>query len=157
MAVYLIIQLVAIGVGVFVGMEFLARLMHKYVMHGVLWSVHSDHHREKHGEVEKNDAFGALFAGVAIFLVIEWLRGGDPILLAIAMGMTGYGIAYAFVHDMIIHDRHLHLRAWGMRHSPFRELILVHDVHHQEGEGNWGFLFIIRGLDKVPEEARYRS
>ncbi len=150
-------ELTAVGVSSFVGMEFLARVLHKYVMHGVMWFVHEDHHRRVQRELEKNDAFGVIFAGVSIFLIVKWITTGDPFFLAIALGMTGYGMSYLFVHDMIIHDRHLHLRSWGMRHYPFRELILVHDVHHKEGRGNWGFLFVIPGIDKVPEEARRQA
>lgn len=151
------LELISVGVATFFGMEFLARLMHKYLMHGVLWFIHEDHHRRIQGELEKNDAFGIIFAGVSIFLIIKWMITGNPFFLSVALGMTGYGIAYMFVHDMIIHDRHLHLRSWGLRHQPFRELILVHDVHHREGKGNWGFLLVIKGIDKIPEEARQKT
>jgi beta-carotene 3-hydroxylase len=151
------LELTAIAILSFFGMEFLARFLHKYVMHGALWFLHEDHHREKQARLEKNDAFGIIFAGIAIFLFIEWLRTGNPLPFAVAVGMTAYGAAYVIVHDMIIHDRHLHLRSWGLRHQPFRTLILVHDVHHSEGRGNWGFLLVIRGIDKVPEELRQKA
>ncbi|AEB95145.1 sterol desaturase family protein [Metallosphaera cuprina] len=145
------LQFVGLALLMFFSMEIIARLMHKYVMHGFMWSVHEDHHKERQAELEKNDLFGLLFAGVAILLLAEGILNHDLYYLSLAIGMTMYGAAYFVVHDMIIHDRHLHLRSWGMRHRPFRDLILVHDVHHAEGEGNWGFLFVIKGVDKVPK------
>ena len=152
-----ILEYAGVFLATFVGMEFVARGMHKYVMHGFMWSVHQDHHRERQAEIEKNDLFGLLFAGVAILLIFQGILHGKLLALSAGLGLTGYGVAYFFVHDMIIHDRHLHLRSWGMRHSPFRELILVHEVHHAEGEGNWGFLFVIRGLDKIPPEIQVKK
>ncbi len=152
-----VLELTATGVATFVGMEFLARALHKYVMHGFMWFLHEDHHRPVQKEFEKNDAFGAIFAVISIYLIVEWLVGGNPFFLAVALGMTGYGMAYFLVHDMIIHNRHLHLRSWGMRHSTFRKLIVVHDVHHAEGRGNWGFLFVIPGVDNVPEKERNKA
>ena len=41
-------------------MEFVAWFAHKYVMHGLLWIWHEDHHKphhEKDGFFEKNDLF----------------------------------------------------------------------------------------------------
>ncbi|MCH4814724.1 MAG: sterol desaturase family protein [Saccharolobus sp.] len=143
------IDYVGIAALTFVGMEFVARLMHKYVMHGLLWFLHEDHHNEKQTEFEKNDLFGLIFAIIALYFFFLGIKG-DYMALSMAFGMTGYGVAYFFIHDMVIHDRHLHLRSWGLKRRPFRDLILVHDIHHKEGEGNWGFLFIIKGLDKVP-------
>ncbi|AWS00594.1 porin [Metallosphaera hakonensis JCM 8857 = DSM 7519] len=150
----LIFELTAIGIAAFFGMEFLARFVHKYVMHGILWVIHEDHHRKEQREIEKNDAFGLIFAGISIYLIMNWLIYKDPFALAIALGMTAYGVAYFFVHDMIIHNRHLHLRSWGLKHRLFRELILVHEVHHEEGRGNWGFLLVIKGIDKIPNELK---
>ncbi|AWR96200.1 porin [Acidianus sulfidivorans JP7] len=145
----MLIEYIGIGLITFIGMEFVARLLHKYVMHGILWFIHEDHHKAKQTEFEKNDLFGLIFASIAILLFISGIKG-NYISLSAAIGMTSYGVAYFFIHDMIIHDRHLHLRSWGLKHRPFRYLILVHDVHHKEGKGNWGFLFVIKGIDKIP-------
>ncbi len=150
------LELVLISITVFFGMEFIARCLHKYIMHGYLWILHEDHHKEKQAEIEKNDVFGILFASVAIFLIIEWFSSGNSLFLSIALGMTAYGLAYFFIHDMVIHDRHLHLRSWGLKHKLFRQLILVHDVHHKEGRGNWGFLLVIKGIDKIPNESEIK-
>ena len=48
----------------FVGMEFMAWFTHKYIMHGLLWNWHEDHHKphhEKNGFFEKNDLFFSCF------------------------------------------------------------------------------------------------
>ncbi|WP_338598393.1 sterol desaturase family protein [Sulfolobus tengchongensis] len=147
---------VLLNIGVFtfffILMEFIARLTHKYIMHGLLWKIHEDHHRDKQSEIEKNDFFGLVFAIVALFLLLKGLISNNPLLFYAGLGITGYGISYFIIHDMIIHDRHIHLRSWGLKHEPFRLLILTHDIHHANGEGNWGFLFVIRGIDKLPLE-----
>jgi len=143
---------VTIVLASFVGMEFVARGMHKYVMHGFLWNLHKDHHYPTNSTFQRNDAFGLIFLAVAITLVALWFRTGGLVFLSVAVGMAVYGASYLTVHDMIIHDRYTRMRAWGMRNRYFRRLIEVHDVHHKEGEGNWGFLFVIPGLDKIPKE-----
>ena len=37
-----------ITIGVFVLMEMITWLTHKYVMHGFLWYLHEDHHQPKY-------------------------------------------------------------------------------------------------------------
>ena len=54
-----------ITLGAYLFMEFTAWFTHKYVMHGILWSWHEDHHlpeHQKHGFFEKNDRFFLVFA-----------------------------------------------------------------------------------------------
>lgn len=143
---------VVVAVMTFIGMEFIARLMHKYLMHGLLWSIHKDHHYPTSSTFQKNDLFGLIFSGISIYLILEWLTTGNLLLLSVAIGMTGYGVAYFTVHDMIIHNRHLRLRKRAMKYGLLRTLIEVHDVHHKEGKGNWGFLLVIPGIDKVPRK-----
>ncbi len=47
----------------FLSMEGVAWLTHKYVMHGLLWRLHQDHHRKNPTSFfEKNDYF--FFAGL---------------------------------------------------------------------------------------------
>ena len=56
-------------------MEFVAWFTHKYVMHGLLWSWHEDHHDPdmKHGFFEKNDRFFFSFCHTIIFLLHVWI------------------------------------------------------------------------------------
>jgi len=46
----------------FFGMEFMAWFTHKFVMHGLLWKLHEDHHQPKPGTFEKNDLFFLIYA-----------------------------------------------------------------------------------------------
>ena len=44
-------------------MEFMAWFTHKYIMHGFLWRLHSDHHKKEHDSwFEKNDTFFIFYA-----------------------------------------------------------------------------------------------
>ena len=46
----------------FIGMEAVAWLAHKYIMHGILWTLHKDHHKkESEGFIEHNDFFFLIF------------------------------------------------------------------------------------------------
>ena len=58
LVIHILIVLIA-----FVGMEGIAWFTHKYIMHGLCWSLHKDHHRkESHGFFEHNDFFFLIFA-----------------------------------------------------------------------------------------------
>lgn len=98
----LILSLIAI-VTVF-AMEGVAWAMHRYLMHGALWSIHQSHHRPRHGWFELNDVFGLVFSLPSIALIYYGLRGA-PVLLAIGIGISIYGVIYFFLHDMLVHRR----------------------------------------------------
>ena len=51
-------------------MEFVAWFTHKYVMHGLLWVLHKDHHQTEPGFFEKNDAFFLIFAVPSMILIL---------------------------------------------------------------------------------------
>jgi beta-carotene 3-hydroxylase len=53
---------VIIVIAAFVFMEGVAWFAHKYIMHGLLWHLHQDHHRPLKGFFEKNDFFFLIFA-----------------------------------------------------------------------------------------------
>ena len=47
----------------FLTMEGVAWFTHKYIMHGLLWTLHKDHHKkESSGFFEHNDFFFLIFA-----------------------------------------------------------------------------------------------
>ena len=47
----------------FLGMEFIAWFTHKYIMHGLMWYLHKDHHDHSNTTIfEKNDLFFLIFA-----------------------------------------------------------------------------------------------
>jgi beta-carotene 3-hydroxylase len=57
------IYYILIALGSFLAMEAVAWLAHKYLMHGLLWNLHADHHhKEQYGVLEHNDAFFLIFA-----------------------------------------------------------------------------------------------
>src|ERR1700761_2222003 len=96
----------AVTLAAFVGMEAVAWSAHKYLMHGWLWTLHRDHHRkEDAGFLERNDFFFLIFAlpGIACFLV--GALHGYNWLFWTGIGITCYGLAYFFVHDIFIHQR----------------------------------------------------
>lgn len=139
----------------FFGMEAVARLMHKYLMHGILWSVHKDHHIDMGHKFQRNNLFGLFFAAIAIILFTLTVKTGNTAFASIGFGMAIYGLVYLIVHDMIIHNSYLHLK--NRKHSRYvQNLIAVHELHHvNDGKNrgrNWGFLFYIPGIDVPPSK-----
>ena len=135
---------IAIMIGVFLTMEGITWLTHRYVMHGFLWFLHEDHHKRRPGFFEKNDSFFLIFA-VPCFLCllfstierIYWLQ-------AIGFGVMAYGFAYFLVHDVIIHQRF----KWFTRtnNTYVRTIRWAHKMHHKhldkhEGE-SFGMLMV---------------
>ena len=53
---------IGIIVATFALMEGLTWCIHRFIMHGFLWSLHKDHHQKEPGFFEKNDAFFLIFA-----------------------------------------------------------------------------------------------
>lgn len=129
----------------FTGMECVAWLTHKYIMHGWLWHLHKDHHKkETTGFFEKNDYFFLIFAlpGIALFLVGGLLK--MPVLEWIAGGITAYGLCYFLVHDVFIHQRFRLFR--DTDNFYFRAIRRAHKMHHkhmdkEDGEC-FGMLFV---------------
>jgi beta-carotene 3-hydroxylase len=112
-------------------MECVAWFTHKYLMHGVLWVLHRDHHnKERDGFFERNDAFFLIFAVPGILLIYFGTMNGamDP-RLWIGAGITLYGAAYVFVHDIFIHQRVRFLTRTNNVY--FAALRKAHKVHHK--------------------------
>lgn len=87
-------------------MEGITWLIHKYVMHGFLWTLHRDHHdHSNEGKMERNDYFFAIFAIPTIALMYYGTLKNFNAYFYIALGITLYGMAYFFVHDIFIHQR----------------------------------------------------
>lgn len=129
----------------FLFMEGVTWLTHKYVMHGFLWYLHEDHHQPGYNHIfEKNDAFFVIFALPSILL---FYYGIDPVLnykFFIGLGILCYGIAYFFVHDILIHQRIKWFRNTKLNY--FVALRKAHKVHHKhigKAEGEcFGMLFV---------------
>jgi beta-carotene 3-hydroxylase len=133
---------VAIGAATFVGMEAVAYLMHRYLMHGPLWFLHESHHRPRRSALEWNDLFGAFFAAPSIVLIYLGTHG-QPFALAVGLGMTAYGAAYFGFHDVIVHRR---VRTRYVPAHPYlKRIVRAHLVHHRtvtrDGAVSFGFLY----------------
>jgi beta-carotene 3-hydroxylase len=138
-------MLTALGLflATFLGMEGVAYLMHRFLMHGPLWLLHESHHRPRQSAwFELNDLFGILFALPSIVLIYLGTHGQAP-LLAVGLGMTAYGAAYFGFHDVLVHRRVRH--SWVPKGAYLRRLIRAHLIHHRtltkEGAVSFGFLY----------------
>ncbi|HEU5081764.1 MAG TPA: sterol desaturase family protein [Acidimicrobiales bacterium] len=146
---------VALGVLAFVLMEPLTYLAHRYVMHGAGRRFHRSHHRRWPSKapddpfLEGNDVFPAVFAAVTIVaLAIGFNVDGFGSLIPVCVGVTAYGAAYAFVHDVYVHGR-LPVR---FRSAALDRLAVAHDLHHRFGGEPYGML-----LPVVPAAVRRRA
>lgn len=87
-------------------MESVAWLAHKFVMHGFGWVLHHDHHDHSNkSPFEKNDAFALIFAIPSWLFMMFGVIDGWDYKFYIGTGILLYGIAYFFVHEIIIHQR----------------------------------------------------
>ncbi|MEM7035427.1 MAG: sterol desaturase family protein [Bacteroidota bacterium] len=116
-------------VATFFFMEFMAWFTHKYVMHGLLWRLHKDHHQKEPGFFEKNDSFFLIFAIPSWLLIMTGMMAGNDIRVWIGAGIAVYGLAYFLVHDVFIHQRFKFLRRTDNRY--FRAIRKAHKVHHK--------------------------
>lgn len=122
----------------FVAMEGVAWFSHKYLMHGLFWHLHKDHHKkESSGFFEHNDFFFLIFAIPGIISLYFGMANGYNYLFWIGLGITLYGMAYFLLHDIFIHQRFKLLR--NTDNPYFRAIRRAHKVHHkhlnkEEGE-----------------------
>jgi beta-carotene 3-hydroxylase len=123
------IQIIAF-LGTFFMMEFMAWFTHKYVMHGFLWTLHSDHHKKDHDSwFERNDAFFIFYAVVSILFFLSNKLGYFNLGYAVGLGIFAYGFTYFMVHDIFIHQRFKLFRNANNRYA--RALRRAHKMHHK--------------------------
>ena len=135
-----------------VGMELVAYLTHKYLMHGPLWVLHKSHHVPHDHKLEKNDWFGVFFALPSIALIYLGTHG-YPRLLWIGVGMAAYGAIYFGFHDIVVHRRiKVNLRPKSMY---VKRLVQAHLIHHwtkqRDGAVSFGFLWAPK-IDTLREQ-----
>ena len=136
MGPYIINTLIVIAA--FLSMEGVAWFAHKFIMHGLLWRLHKDHHKkESTGFFEHNDFFFLIFAIPGILCLLSGMMNEYNFLFFIGLGITLYGFAYFFVHDIFIHQRFKVLR--HADNVYFRAIRRAHKMHHkhigkEEGE-----------------------
>ncbi len=123
----------------FLLMEPVAYLAHRFVMHGVGSGWHRGHHRTRRTPFEANDLYPVVMAAVTIVAfaagsAVPGLGG----LTAVAAGVTLYGAAYLYVHDICIHRRLPWVPVPGGRWM--RRVREAHRIHHLWGGEPYGFL-----------------
>ena len=143
-----------ITLGVFLFMECVTWLTHKFVMHGFGWYLHADHHQPKYqGIFEKNDAYFIVFAIPSILLFYFGTYTEYTFLFFIGLGILFYGIAYFMIHDVLIHQRFKWFKHTNNRY--LKGLRKGHKMHHKhlgkhEGEC-FGMLFVPFKYFKKPK------
>jgi beta-carotene 3-hydroxylase len=112
-------------------MEFVAWFTHKYIMHGLLWNLHKDHHDHSNsGFLQKNDAFFLIFAiPSALGYIFGSIFPHLEILFFIAMGISIYGFAYFVVHEIFIHQRLKYFR--NTKNKYLLGIKKAHKAHHK--------------------------
>lgn len=121
---------ILIVIAAFLAMEGVAWFTHKYIMHGLLWTLHKDHHKkESSGFFEHNDFFFLIFAIPGIICLFLGRSYGYNFLFWIGLGITIYGLAYFIVHDIFIHQRFKVLR--NIDTPYFKGIRRAHKMHHK--------------------------
>ena len=128
----------------FFAMELVAWATHKYLMHGLLWKLHKDHHVvDKNKKFQKNDFFFLIFAIPSMILIYIGYEY-DNISLFFGLGIALYGLGYFIVHEIIIHQR---LRFFKKSNNSYiRSIRMAHKVHHKTlgkyGASSFGMLIV---------------
>ncbi|MBC7451289.1 MAG: sterol desaturase family protein [Cytophagales bacterium] len=138
---------ISIVAATFFFMEFMAWFAHKFIMHGLLWFLHEDHHVIGEDKIffEKNDWFFVIFAVPCMILFFLGTINGLDYKFWIAVGILIYGSAYFFVHDLFIHQR---VKALTRSKNPYLMAIRkAHKMHHKHRSKEDGECF---GMLLVP-------
>ena len=127
-------------------MEFVAWATHKYLMHGLLWSLHKDHHVvDKNNKFQKNDFFFLIFAIPSISLIYIGYEYYN-ICLFFGLGIALYGLGYFIVHEIIIHQRLPFFKK--SKNSYVKSIRMAHKIHHKtlvkDGASSFGMLIVSR-------------
>ena len=141
-----------VALAAFALMEPVAYLAHRRVMHGdgsaAAW--HVPHHQVPvtARRADTNDLYPAVAAVLTIVAMAIGSMWWAP-LLWVGAGVTAYGAAYLFVHDLYIHRRWARFTwTWG----PLERVREAHRIHHLFGGEPYGFLFPV-----VPPALRERA
>jgi beta-carotene 3-hydroxylase len=128
-----------VALAAFVLMEAFTYLAHRLVMHGLGWVLHRSHHEWTAGRVEANDTFPVVFGGLTLGAMAIGYQVPLDLLVAGTAGVSAYGCAYAFVHDVYIHGRLGRLP----RVALLERLRRAHALHHLFGGEPYGMLLPI--------------
>ena len=139
------LQYIAVALTTFLVMETVTWLTHKYIMHGFLCYLHEDHHQPKYQSFfERNDLFFVIFAIPSILLFYFGINPELNYLFFIGFGILLYGMAYYFIHEIVIHQRIKWFSRTKIKY--FVGLRKAHKIHHkhlgkEEGEC-FGMLYV---------------
>lgn len=129
------------------GMEGVAYVTHRWVMHGPGWFLHASHHAPRTGRWELNDLYFVIFATPSIILLVLGTSGttGDWATW-VGAGIAGYGAIYLGFHDIIVHRR-LATR-YVPRSAYMKRIVQAHRLHHvvetKHGTVSFGFIYAPR-------------
>lgn len=146
---------VLITLATFCIMEGITWLTHRFVMHGLLWYLHEDHHKKGTGFFEKNDAFFIIFAIPSWLCIMLGSMSQAYWVVSIGAGIALYGFAYFVVHEIIIHQRFKLFTRSNNRY--IKAIRWAHKMHHkhldkEEGE-SFGMLIVAKKYwDKVKRD-----
>lgn len=145
---------------VFVLMEGITWLTHRYVMHGFLWYLHEDHHQKGPGFWEKNDAFFVIFAIPSWLCIMLGSMNQNYWVVSIGAGIAMYGFAYFLVHEIIIHQR---IKLFTRSNNRYiRAIRWAHKMHHkhlnkEDGE-SFGMLIVAKKYwDKIRRDEKLKA
>jgi beta-carotene 3-hydroxylase len=129
------------------GMEGVAYVAHRWIMHGPGWFLHRSHHRERTGLFELNDLYALIFAIPSIVLLLGGVRlGWGNWAIWVGAGIAAYGAIYFGFHDVIVHRRLKH--RYVARSSYMKRIVQAHRLHHatnsKHGSVSFGFLWAPR-------------
>jgi len=139
-------------------MEFMAWATHKFVMQGLMWHFHDDHHQVKSLHFfKRNDVFFLIYAIPSWLCIMLGMMYDNYVPVWIGYGIALYGFIYFMIHDVYIHRRFKWLR--DIDHPYFMAIRKAHKVHHKhqgkpDGEC-FGMLYVPRKYFK--EAAQYRA
>ena len=126
----MILTSILVTIGTFLAMEGVAWLAHKYLMHGLLWTLHADHHKKDTTDfLERNDSFFLIFATPGMICLFLGMQNDFSPVFFVGLGITLYGMAYFFIHDIFIHQRFKVLR--NSDNAYFKALRRAHKMHHK--------------------------
>jgi len=130
-------------------MELVAYLANKYLMHGFLWFLHKDHHRQPKGFFQMNDWFFVLFALPSWLSIMFGLISKINYLASFGFGIALFGFCYFLFHEVLIHQRFKPLRKLffpKVESKYLKSVVKVPYAHHKhldktEGE-SFGLLYV---------------
>ena len=124
------------------GMELVAILTHKYIMHGPGWCLHKSHHSQHSNFFELNDIYFIIFSLPSIFNIIYGIYYSDFFFLSIGIGILIYGLIYIFLHDIVVHNRLGY--KFPIKNSYLKNIRKSHLKHHKVktklGAKKFGFI-----------------